>query len=93
MNRELEEDIYATLIGVIDEKHRVPGVENALAPGGDCDRLYQDMLDCRQRIWDRLGSEDDEDVERLVMAMESIQRSLCIRMFRLGYHLAVRNEK
>ena len=84
MTHELETDIYATLIGVIDEKHRVPGVENAFAPGSYCDRRYQEMMDCRQRIWDRLGAEDDEDVEALIMAMESIQTALCMKMFRLG---------
>ena len=84
MTDELETDIYATLIGVIDEKHRVPGVENAFAPGSYCDRRYQDMMDCRQRLYDRLGSEEDEDVEALIMAMESIQTALCIKMFRLG---------
>ena len=84
MSEELETDIYATLIGVIDEKHRISGVENAFAPGSYCDRRYQDMMDCRQRLWERLGSEDDEDVERLIMAMESIQTALCIKMFRLG---------
>ena len=89
MTDELETDIYATLIGVIDEKHRVPGVENAFAPGSYCDRRYQDMMDCRQRLYDRLGSEEDEDVEALIMAMESIQTALCIEMFRLGLRFRV----
>lgn len=93
MTEELEVDIYATLIGVTDEEHRVPGVENAFAPGSYCDRRYQDMLDCRQRLWNRLGSEDDEDVESMIIALESIQTALCIKMFRLGYDLAVRNNK
>ena len=63
MDNELLTDIYATLIGVIDEKHRVPGIENAFAPGSYCDRRYEDMMDHRQRIWERLGAEDDEDLE------------------------------
>ena len=91
MTNELETDIYATLIGVIDEKHRIAGVENAFTPGSDCDRRYQEMLDCRERIQERLGTEDDEDMEKLIVTLESIQATLCIKMFRLGLQLGNRN--
>ena len=84
MTNELETDIYATLIGVMEEKNRIPGVENAFAPGSYCDKCYEEMMDCRERIQQRLGVEDDEDVEGMVIALESIQTDLCIRMFRLG---------
>ena len=87
MNQEQMEDIYATLIGVQAEQFRVPGVENAFAPGTYCDQRYADLIRHRQRLWDRLGCEDDEDLEEILCAMESIQRELCFKMFEYGRKL------
>ena len=63
MKENLVDDVYATLIGVAGEAYQVPGVENAFAPGEYCDRRYADMTAHRQRLWERLGSEDDEDID------------------------------
>ena len=82
--QEQIDDIYATLIGVQTEEHRVPGVENAFAPGEYCARRYADVTACRQRLWERLACEDDEDLEQLLCAMESIQAELCRKMFEYG---------
>ena len=76
------DDVYATLIGVQEEG--VPGVENAFAPGEYCARRYEDMTAHRQRLWERLGCEDDEDIEQILCAMESIQAELCRKMFEYG---------
>ena len=76
------DDVYATLIGVQEEG--VPGVENAFAPGAYCARRYEDMTAHRQRLWERLGCEDDEDIEQILCAMESIQAELCRKMFEYG---------
>ena len=79
------DDVYATLIGVQEEG--VPGVENAFAPGAYCARRYEDMTAHRQRLWERLGCEDDEDIEQILCAMESIQAELCRKMFEYGMKL------
>ena len=84
MKENLVDDVYATLIGVAGEAYQVPGVENAFAPGEYCDRRYADMTAHRQRLWERLGSEDDEDIEQILCAMESIQAELCRKMFEYG---------
>ena len=84
MNQEMIDDIYATMTGTMEKAYCVPGVENAFAPGSFCDACYTQMSNCRQRIWDRLGDEDDEDVERMICAMEAIQQELCRRMFEYG---------
>ena len=75
------EDVYAALTG---ESIAVPGVENAFAPGAYCARRYEDMTAHRQRLWERLGCEDDEDIEQILCAMESIQAHLCRKMFEYG---------
>lgn len=83
MNQEKINDVYETLIGVRGESHRVPGVENAFRPGAYCAQRYAHLNACRQRLWDRLGGED-EDLEEILCAMESIQRELCFQMFQYG---------
>ena len=84
MNQEWIDDIYETMIGVRQEKYRVPGVENAFGAESHCARQYEHLLACRQRLWERLGQEDDEDLEEILMATESIQRELCRKMFEYG---------
>ena len=81
LKNEAFEDIYAALIG---ESIAVPGVENAFAPGKYCARRYGDMVAHRQRLWERLDCEDDEDIEQILCAMESIQAELCRKMFEYG---------
>lgn len=84
MEDALFEDVYLTLLGVMGAAYRVPGVENAFAPGSYCERRYGDMTRHRERLWERLNSPDDEDVEQILTAMESIQRELCRKMFEYG---------
>ena len=84
MNQEKINDVYETLIGVRGKNHRVPGVENAFLPGTYCAQQYAHLNACRQRLWDRLGCEDDQDLEEILCAMESIQRELCFKMFQYG---------
>ena len=81
LKNEAFEDIYAALTG---ESITVPGVENAFAPGAYCAQRYGDMVAHRQRLWERLGCEDDEDIEQILCAMESIQAELCRKMFEYG---------
>ena len=75
------DDIYQTLIGVRTLGYAVPGVENAFAPDGYCQRQYENMNVYRERLWERLNSPDDEDVEHILMAMEAIQQELCRKIF------------
>lgn len=79
------EDIYYTLCGELIDEARVPGVENAFAPGSLCDREYGKLRGACDRLLTRLGKEDeDADVEEIIDAMLSIQRELCFQMYRLG---------
>ena len=86
MEEKLENRVYATLLGeyVLNPGERVEGVPNAFAPGAECARLYDRMDEIRQRLWTRLGSEEDGDVEQLINCLEAIRDLLCLEMFRLG---------
>ena len=79
------EDIYFTLLGELASEYAVPGVENAYIPGGECDRLYNEICEARDRLYQRLGVQDeDPDVEIILGNHLLIQNILCEEMFRLG---------
>ena len=84
MENQLEIDVYFTLLGQYGPADAVPRVPNAYGPDSACTRHYDRMHEYRERIWQRLGSPEDEDLENLIGCLEDIQRELCILMFRQG---------
>ena len=86
MEEKLENRVYATLLGeyVLYPGERVEGVPNAFEPDGESTRLYDRMDEIRQRLWHRLDSPEDVDVEQLINCLEAIQDHLCLEMFRQG---------
>ena len=86
MEEKLENRVYATLLGeyALHPEDRVPGVPDAFGPDSECARLYDRMDEIRQRLWERLDSPEDEDVERLIGCLEAIRDCLCLEMFRQG---------
>ena len=84
MGNQLEIDVYFTLLGQYGPAAAVPGVPNAYGPDSACTRHYDRMHEYRERLWQRLGSPEDEDLENLIGCLEDIQRELCIQMFCQG---------
>ena len=56
--------IYETMIG--EAVSECPGVADEFAPGAMCDRLYGEIYEANKRLCERLGVEDDEDVEIII---------------------------
>ena len=92
MYKKLELDIYFTLLGQYSPADAVPGVPTVYGPDSACTRAYDRMHQYRERIWQRLGSPEDEDLEHLIGCLEDIQRELCIQMFRQGQRFPVEEE-
>ena len=79
------EDIYFTLLGEMSPPYAIPGIENAYAPGGACDRYYNEAMEAYARLRDRLGVRDeDPDAEIIIGNLLAIQQILCEKMFRYG---------
>ena len=76
------EKIYESLMGDLVEP--VPGVENAFSVGSRCAVLYEQVYASKQRLCDRLGIEEDEDVEELIDCLLEISRELSIKMYSYG---------
>ena len=82
------EDVYDTLCGEVHGVYAVPGVENAYADGGECDRLYEEMSQAYERLRDRLGViDEDMDVETIINSLLDIQYILCEKIFLYGKSL------
>lgn len=85
MKQNVMVQVYDSLTRRVAEKYRIPGVEDAFAPGAYCWERYGDMLNAYARLCDRLGVEDeDEDVEVIINALMDIQDDLCYKMYRYG---------
>ena len=75
-------DIYASMVGELI----VPceGVTDEYAPGSYCDRLYCAAWEARNRLTDRLGAEEDADLEVIFDSFCDITFHLCRRMYQYG---------
>ena len=76
------EHIYETLLG--ERLDPVPGIENAFADGTRCAELYEEIYHANMRLCERLGAEENPDVELLINHFFEITRELSIQMFRYG---------
>lgn len=76
------EQVYLSLLGEL--VHPLPGIPNAFAPGMPCDQLYHQVYDAKCRLNERLGADEDPDVECILDCFWDITRELCRRMYQLG---------
>ena len=74
--------IYESMLGERVDPH--PGIPNAFACGEKCARLYDEIYKAVQRLSDRLGVEEDSDVELILDNFWEIDRELCLRMYCYG---------
>lgn len=90
MTNEQIEAIYTTLVGVMREEFRVPGVENLFAEGSECTNCYGEMLAAYERLCDRLGViDEDKDVEVIICSLRKIEQKVSKKMFEYGMKFAL----
>lgn len=59
-------------------------IENIFAEGSVCDNTYQEVYDAKCRLCQRLGVQEDEDVERIIIDLLTIGKYMSMRMFDYG---------
>lgn len=74
--------IYYTMMGEMEI--RFPGVEDEFAEGTRCEGLYREIFEANMRLCERLGMEEDSDVELIISNFFTMNRELCLRMYRYG---------
>lgn len=85
---QLKELIFDLMSGTIDlERYPYPSgiiVENEYAKGKTCEKLYAEVYDANRRICERLGVDEDQDVETIISCMDEICRVFAYKMFDYG---------
>lgn len=77
-----KEYVYLSLIGALIEPY--PEVDNLFAEGEKCEKLYAKVYDASQRLCERLGEVEDEDLEIIVSSMLNMQREIALKMYEYG---------
>ncbi len=78
------DEIYYTLIGELEPSQALSRVPNAFAPGSDCDKAYERLVAARNRVLDKLQTQDDDDLNQMLAGAATIQRALCRMLINLS---------
>jgi len=87
-SEELKKLIYDLMNGSLDLQNcpvkESDIVKNEFAEGEVCSRLYQEVYDANRRICERLGVEEDKDVELIISNLLQIGEYECMKMYDYG---------
>ena len=64
-------------------------VEDEFAEGKECCLLYEGVYQAGRNLCERLGEDEDSDVEIILNGMERINRLVSLKMYEYGRHEAV----
>lgn len=85
---ELREQIYNQMNGMYVEEcipEDVKGiVQDEFTDGSACDTAYKMVYEAKQRLNDRLGTDEDKDIEIIIDNMFQICKQLSMKMFDYG---------
>ena len=84
MNTKFAEIIYDLLTGETMPQIGDPIVENMFADGRTCEQLYSQVYEANLRLCERLGVQEDQDVELMINNLLQISRLLGKKMFAYG---------
>ena len=85
MQKEL---IYDKMNGFLAEgSHSLPeqaDIEDEFAEGKECCLLYEGVYQAGRNLCERLGEDEDSDVEIILNGMERINRLVSLKMYEYG---------
>lgn len=76
--------VYASVLGSMRKEYAFKEVENLFEEGKQCMDLYGDMIEAAWRVCDRLGVDEDEDVEIMINSMLDMMKIVSCRMYAYG---------
>ena len=84
MQSQMANTIYDLLTGEQLPIAGLPVVENMFADGRTCEELYNVVYEANLRLCERLGMQEDPDVELIINSLLRISRLLGLKMFQYG---------
>ena len=84
MKEKFVDVVYDLVNGVRIRKPDDPDVESLFTDGQVCERLYNEVYEANLRLCERLGVEEDRDVEVLINSLLKICERVGKRMYRYG---------
>lgn len=94
---ELRQTVFNLMNGSLNLKdYSVPEseyVQNEYEKGKPCEKLHSEAFHLKQHLFDRLDSENDEEVERLVDCLLEIENIASMKMFDYGWYYAQKSLK
>lgn len=84
MEDKIAEMVYDRLLGHSLLSTDAYRVENLFEEGSRCDELYQQIYEANLRLCQRLGAEEDRDVQEIIDAFWEITRLVGEKMYHYG---------
>lgn len=84
MDSKIANKVYDLLTGEEVPVAGLPVVENMFADGRTCEELYTAVYEANLRLCERLGTQEDPDVELIVNSLLHISLLLGLKMFQYG---------
>ena len=84
MEDKIAEMVYNRLLGHSLLETKAYAVEDLFEDGSRCDALYQDIYDANLRLCQRLGVEEDRDVQTIIDSFWEITKLVGEKMYRHG---------
>lgn len=85
---EFKQLIYNLMLGEINlEEYPVKEslyIENEFCEGKICDTAYLEICTAKQKLCEKIGVDEDTDIESIIDNYEAICYHLCMKMFEYG---------
>ncbi len=77
------DEIYYSLMGNMVPEAALPWVPNVFVEGSECHNAYVRLLQARNRLLEKLGVDEDPDLEAMQVEMDTIQYEICRQLMLL----------
>ena len=85
---DFKQEVYHLMCGqMVPEESVVPGagnIRNEFAEGSFCGKEYEKIYEANRNLCERLGVEEDGDVETIINSFFGIANHLCLKMYDYG---------
>ena len=92
MEQSIVRRVYESMACDVCEEFMFPGVDNAFTPDSLCMNYYEKALNAKNRILNKLKTDDDPDLALIFYYLDRIQEEVCFRMYHYGAQFGLSEE-